>query len=65
VVVGNVWVNDKQDHCGIVSKVDPPKNPTKDPNPDIEIQNCSSGQGKVAKNDWATYFKCGGKFYKG
>jgi hypothetical protein len=65
VVVGNVWVNDKQDHCGIVSKVSPPKDPAKDPNPTIEIENCSSGQGKVAKNDWAKYFKGGGKFYKG
>ena len=65
VVVGNVWVNDKQDHCGIVSKVDPPKDPAKNPNPTIEIENCSSGQGKVAKNDWATYLKGAGKFYKG
>jgi len=65
VAVGNVWVNDKQDHCGIVSKVDPPKDPAKDPNPTIEIENCSIRQGKVAKNDWATHFKGGGKFYKG
>ena len=65
VVVGNVWVNDKQEHCGIVSKVEPPKDPAKGPNPTIEIQSCSSAQGKVAKNDWATYYKGGGKFYKG
>jgi hypothetical protein len=65
VKVGNVWVSDDQGHCGIVSKVDPPKDPAKNPNPTIEIENCSSRQGKVAKNDWVTYFKCGGKFYKG
>ncbi len=61
VVVGNVWVNDKQDHCGIVSKV----TPSKDGNPAIEIENCSSKQGKVAKNDWQTHFKGVGKFYGG
>jgi hypothetical protein len=65
VCPGNVWVNDKQDHCGIVRKVEPSKDPAKDPNPKIEIEHCSSGQGKVAKNDWATHFKAGGKFYKG
>jgi hypothetical protein len=65
VVVGNVWINNKEDHCGIVCKVDPPKDPAKDPNPIIEIEHCSSGQGKVAKNDWAKYFKSGGKFYQG
>ena len=68
VVVGNVWWNGKDGkdgHCGIVSKVTPPKDPAKDPNPTIEIENCSSGQGKVAKNDWATYLKGVGKFYKG
>jgi len=65
VTVGNVWINDKQDHCGIVCKVDSPKDSAKDPNPTIEIQHCSSGQGKVAVNDWAKYFKAGGKFYKG
>lgn len=59
VKVGNVWVNDSQDHCGIVSKVSSGSPPT------IEIQHCSSGQGKVAKNDWAKHFKSGGKFYKG
>jgi hypothetical protein len=65
VVVGNVWVSDKQDHCGIVCKVVPPKDSAKDFNPAIEIQHCSSRQGKVATNDWATYFKAGGKFYQG
>jgi hypothetical protein len=65
VVVGNVWVNDKQEHCGIVRKVTPPNDRAKDPNPTIEIESCSSAQGKIAKNDWADYYKAGGKFYKG
>jgi hypothetical protein len=58
-------VNDKQDHCGIVRKVEPSKDAAKDPNPKIEIEHCSSGQGKVATNDWAQYFKSAGKFYAG
>jgi hypothetical protein len=62
---GNVWVNAKETHCGIVRKVEPPKEGAKDSRPTIEIEHCSSGQGKVAKNDWATYLKGEGKFYKG
>jgi hypothetical protein len=65
VAVGNVWVSDKQDHCGIVSKVTVAKPGDKDSNPRIEICHCSSAQGKVATNEWATYFKGGGKFYEG
>jgi hypothetical protein len=65
VKVGNVWVSDDQNHCGIVSKVTPPKDPASDPNPTIEIESCSSRQDKVAKNDWAGYCKSGGKFYRG
>ncbi len=65
VKVGNVWVSDKKDHCGIVCKVEPSKDPAKVPNPSIEIQHCSSGQGKVATNDWAKYFKAGGTFHTG
>lgn len=65
VAVGNVWISDKKDHCGIVSKVTAAKPGAKDPNPVIEIEHCSSGQGKVAKNDWASYFKGKGTFYKG
>ena len=65
VKIGNVWVSDDQNHCGIVSQVTPPKDAAKGPKPTIEIESCSSKQGKVAKNDWATYYKGGGKFYKG
>ena len=61
VKVGNVWVNAAQDHCGIVSGVTAGSGGT----PAIEIQHCSSGQGKVAKNDWAKHFKSKGTFYKG
>ena len=65
VKVGNVWVSDDQNHCGIVSQVTPPKDPAKDSKPTIEIESCSSRQGRVAKNDWAAYYKGGGKFLKG
>jgi hypothetical protein len=65
VAPGNVWVNDGQTHCGIVRKVEKAKDPSKDPNPTIEIEHCSSGQGKVAKDDWAKKFGSAGKFYKG
>ena len=65
VQVGNVWVNKDASHCGLVSKVSPSKDPKKDPNPAIEIEHCSSGQGKVAKNDWASHFKGEGTFHKG
>jgi hypothetical protein len=65
VVVGNVWVNDTNTHCGIVRKVQPSKDPAKDPNPTIEIEHCSSGQGKVAKDEWAKKFNSAGTFYKG
>jgi hypothetical protein len=65
VKVGNVWVSDDQQHCGIVSKVTPPKDTASDAKPTIEIESCSSRQGKVANNDWATYYKGGGKFFRG
>jgi hypothetical protein len=65
VKIGNVWVSDDQNHCGIVSHVTPPMDPAKAPKPTIEIESCSSRQGKVAKNDWATYYKGGGKFFRG
>ena len=61
VKVGNVWVNATKDHCGIVSTVTAGNGGT----PTIEIEHCSSGQGKVAKNDWAKHFKSKGTFYKG
>ena len=65
VKIGNVWVSDDQNHCGIVSQVTPPKDAAKGPKPTIEIESCSSKQGKVAKNDWATYYTSGGKFFQG
>jgi hypothetical protein len=65
VKVGNVWVQDDKGHCGLVSKVTPAKKGAQDPNPVIEIQHSSSKQGKVAKNDWAKYFKGKGTFHKG
>lgn len=61
VEVGCVFINDAQDHCGIVRKVVAAKEKGKPPT--IDIEHCSSGQGKVATNDWGTYFKGKGKFY--
>ena len=46
VAAGNVWVSDKQDHCGIVSKVTAAKKGAKDPNPTIEIEHCSSARAR-------------------
>jgi hypothetical protein len=63
VAVGNVWASADRGHCGIVSKVTKAK-AAADP-PTIEIESCSSRQGKVAKNDWAGYYKSGGDFFAG
>ena len=68
VAVGNVWVDSKETHCGIVAKVEPPKDPAKDSNPTITIQNCSNRKGGVVMSDWADFvkfFKGEGTFYNG
>ncbi len=67
VVVGNVWIlkNETESHTGIVSKVTPARQGDEDANPTIEIEDCSSSQCDVVKDDWASYFHSGGKFYKG
>ncbi|MFG0307549.1 MAG: hypothetical protein ACF8Q5_15210 [Phycisphaerales bacterium JB040] len=60
---GNLWFRDDLKHCGIVRKVGKPKAPGGPPV--IEIEHCSVRLGRVAKSDWATYFKSGGVFRKG
>lgn len=60
VKVGMIWADDKLSHVGLVSGV----KQSKDGEPEINIQHCSSKQGKVATNDWKNYFKGGGTFYK-
>jgi len=60
VMVNDVYVTPKKDHCGLVSRVTLVPNST----PKIEIQHDSSRQGKVAKNDFATYFHGKGSFFR-
>jgi len=60
VKVGDIYVNPRKDHCGLVSSVTAVKGKP----PRIEIRHCSSRQGKVAKNDFATYFHSKGSFYR-
>jgi hypothetical protein len=57
---GSAGDNEPSSHCGMVVKVirtvgEPPK---------ITIKHCSSGQRKVAENDWAQWFRSGGQFYR-
>ena len=55
---GDLWAT--EEHCGIVeSIVRLPLAPAV-----ILIRNCSSKQGGVFVNDWATHFKGAGKFYR-
>lgn len=67
VKVDDVWAvlkgthkGDPPDHCGIVCDVQRGSGD----NPQITIRHNSSGQKKVAENDWETYFKGKGKFYR-
>jgi len=70
VEVGDVWARLKNEaragggkepssHCGLVLKVD-----RSGSTPVITIKHCSSGQKKVAENDWTKHFGGGGKFYR-
>lgn len=55
---GDLWATD--DHCGIVENVlRLPFAPAV-----VMIRNCSSQQGGVFVNDWASHFKGDGKFYR-
>lgn len=60
VKVGDWWYNDAKSHIGIVSAVVKAAKTTDKPK--ITIKHDSSGQGKVAENDWATYFHGKGTF---
>ena len=67
VVVGHVRANDiyvtpTLDHTGLVVRVTPPAKPGGVPG--ITIRHDSSAQGKVAENDFATYFHGHGNFYR-
>jgi hypothetical protein len=62
VQVNDIWVNETSDHTGLVFTVKPAAKPGNDPT--ITIRHDSSGQGKVADNDWATFFHGKGRFYR-
>ncbi|MCB2264010.1 MAG: hypothetical protein LGR52_13915 [Candidatus Thiosymbion ectosymbiont of Robbea hypermnestra] len=65
VKVGDIYVNPAKTHCGIVSKTQMlPGKPGTPSTKKIEIQHDSSRQGRVAKNDFATYFSGKGAFFR-
>jgi hypothetical protein len=62
---GDIWAGPgrtEHQHAGIVERVTPGRNEG-DP-PVILIENDSSGQGGVRSNDWASYLRSKGKFYR-
>ena len=62
VKVNDIYCSPSKDHTGLVIKVTPDaKNPDM---PKILIRHDSSAQGKVAENEFATYFKGKGTFHR-
>lgn len=61
VKVDDVYVTPQQDHTGIVIRVMP--GPTGKP-PNITIRHASSGQGKVADDQFAIRFRSRGTFHR-
>lgn len=62
VKVNDVYATPSKDHTGLVIKV--LANKAKPEEPTITIRHDSSAQGKVADNEFATYFKGKGSFYR-
>lgn len=60
VRAGDIYINHGKTHCGIVCRVQ--KIPGRQLK--IEIQHDSSSQGRVAKNDFQTYFGGRGSFFR-
>lgn len=60
VVVGDVFVNPWKSHCGLVRRIDR----SLDGRMAIEIEHDSNRQGGVFRNDFGTYFKGQGTFYR-
>ena len=54
VQVNDIYVTPKMDHAGLVVRI----------SPTILIRHDSSGQGKVAENEFATYFHAKGGFFR-
>jgi hypothetical protein len=63
VQVNDIYVISDGSHTGLVSKVKP-ANPKTGSALQISIMHDSSRQGQVAENDFSTYFKGKGKFYR-
>ncbi|HUQ83156.1 MAG TPA: hypothetical protein VM076_18535 [Gemmatimonadaceae bacterium] len=71
VQVGDVWAvhehgnkrrgTEPSSHCGVVFSVD---RDAAAGTSKIMIRHCSSGQAKVATNDWVTHFHSSGAFYR-
>jgi len=67
VRVNDIWASPSLDHTGIVIQVtaqSSTKPGAPPPDPKITIRHDSSGQGRVAENDFATYFHGQGSFYR-
>jgi hypothetical protein len=62
VKVNDIWASPTLDHTGLVIRVGPPAKPGA--HPTIIIRHDSSGQGRVAENDFGTYFHGHGSFYR-
>jgi len=62
VRVGDIYVNSPKTHCGIVSRIRTVK--VKPLQRKITIKHASIRQGRVAENDFDTYFKGKGSFFR-
>jgi hypothetical protein len=61
VTVNDIWASPTLDHTGLVIRVASARGGGR---PDITIRHDSSRQGRVAENDFATYFHGHGSFYR-
>jgi hypothetical protein len=59
----DVWTNAGNTHCGLVVTVTEATD-AKTKKREIEIEHCSSAQGGVVRNDWASHFHGAGNFYR-
>ena len=57
---GDIWINDDEDHAGLVIRVMPSLHPHEIP--EITIRHDSSGQHGIATNDFKHYFHGEGSF---
>jgi hypothetical protein len=68
VKTGDIWAvkyrGQQYDHCGLVIKVEEIKGKDDKVEQKILIRHCTNGQGGVVSNDFATYLKGLGDFYR-